>query len=310
MGNLDHLRDQIFTDGIDPDLMVNAGEGGLSNDQILALRRPFALGQHEWHNYFNICYLKEQAINDRLTQVLGSQWQKVVTERMYMPAQEPSVKIGEIDVFLSQAYPQGYEMYELRGKVMVRAKTDHQAQEPPPALDGILAEEFNFDLPTGNGNNRQPNGREVRFDVPIVMTFGYIEYNGVRRDSVGGDVLLSLGKEYNTRLMNTYKGSDTDLLKRCARYWGVGLYLTQLSAAGFPVKDNESLRRFLHDQYPNDYRFLPPKEAAATLFQSLHSKCPDVYKTGQDVVEALSRNSLTMNPDRYYAIEAKLLENG
>lgn len=308
MGNLDHLRDQIFTDGIDPDLMVKTGEGGLSSDQVLALRRPFSISQHEWHKYFEICYLKEQAINDRLTQVLGGSWQKIVTERVYMPAQEPSVKIGEIDVFLSQAYPQGYEMFGKGTKVMVKAKAAQQQQQPPAPELANLTEEFGFDLPTGATRfDSSTNEREVRFDVPIVLTFGYIEYNGIRRDSVGGDVLLNLGKEYNARLMNTYKGSDTDLLKRCARYWGVGLYLTQLSAATTKVVNDDTLRTFLHEQYPDDKRYGSAKDAAGALFESLHRQQPEKYTKGSDVVAALTAKGIKMDADNYYAIERRLL---
>ena len=215
-------------------------------------------------------------------------------------------------MFLSQAYPQGYELFGQGVKVMVKARGEAQPQRQPSPIGELagLTEEFGFDLPMGGSSNSSggASAREVRFDVPIVMTFGYIEYNRVRRDSVGGDVLLNLGKEYNARLLNTYKGSDTDLLKRCARYWGVGLYLTQLSAAEVKVINDDTLRQFLRQQYPEDRRFLSLAEAARALFDSLHGQQPERYPNGASVMEALKARGLTMNPDYFYSIEHRLLE--
>lgn len=249
--------------------------------------------------------------------MLGGNWSKVVTERLYIPPGEPTVKIGEIDVPLSRAYPHGYEMIPGAGgkKVMAKGLPRPQAQPSGSSLDEIAemisqpTEESLFELPVGTtpaGNSAEQ--REIQFDVPIVLTFGYIEYRGVRRDSVGGDMLLSLGKEFGARVMNTYKGSDTDMFKRCARYWGVGLYLTQLSTASVKVVDDATLCRFLNERYPNDKRFMTPNNAMKHLFASM--KEAGRVETGAELRNMLEDRGIVFTTDRYYEIERMLLEDG
>jgi len=168
----------------------------------LIMRRlyaPFPVKSHEWHPYFGFVYLKEEALNLRLTEVLGPfGWDVVVTERQFVPEGSPTVEMKV-----------GNAKYHV----------------PLDNYPGVWRGE--------DGKYLDPNNTEIKvvFDIPIVMVHGYMTIRcgaqAATRHSTGGDVLTDLGKERGARLLNTYKSSTTDLFKNLARRHGVGLYLTE-----------------------------------------------------------------------------------
>lgn len=168
------------------------------------LRVPFPASAHAMHNYFKFIYLEERPIVDRLTDVLGPiGWDLVVRDYEFIEEGVPVIKApGTKDTY-------------------------------------ILADNYPGELVGANGHwavGGEPV--DVVYDIPVVMCYGYMTiriydertgtYIESRRESVGGDALLALGKERGTRRLNTTKGALTDLLKRTARLHGVGQYLTSL----------------------------------------------------------------------------------
>lgn len=171
-----------------------------SNEALARLMFPFRADEHDWHPYFGFVYLREEAINRRLNEVFGvCGWSKVVTNVEWIPEGVPVVKLGKRQSVLLDQYP---------GQVVAEGGNYYE----------LIGEERRL--------------LDVVFDIPACMTYGYIEATldgqTARRYTVGGDVLTDLGKERGAQTMNTRKASDTDLLKRGARQFGVGLYLTEV----------------------------------------------------------------------------------
>lgn len=162
----------------------------LSEQHIEALYIPFSVSEHYFHNYWNFCYLKEEAINLRLTRVVGLNWSKRVTKQEWFSA--------------------GPDVVNRDGALVTL---------PPPDL--ALGDDGEF-LQT------QQRPRNVIHDKPLALVHGYVEICGIRRYEVGGDVDVNLGREPNTRRPNTTKAAYTDFLKRASRQFGIGLYLTEL----------------------------------------------------------------------------------
>ncbi len=214
-----------------------------ATQEQLVQRRLYAVfpaDQHEFHPYFDFCYLKEEAINTRLTDVLGPfGWDKVVVKRQYIPAGEPVIEI---------------EVPNPNGKGKQKA---HYLLSNYPGE--VITEDGGYFAVTRDDAHQITNRRELKVvqDIPVVMSHGYMTIrhtvDGVLREatrwSTGGDVLTDMGKERGARLLNTYKGADTDLLKRCARQFGVGLYLTQLSTANPKVKNLKDLENWIRAHY-------------------------------------------------------------
>jgi hypothetical protein len=202
------------------------------NEAKAQLYAPFAANQHEQHKFFKFWYLKEEAINKRLTDVFGiGGWDKTILGQQFIPEGEPVVQMGRESVLLSN-YPGKWE--EIDGDFY--AITGEEVKGKRPKL-------------------------KVVFDIPVILTHGFMTTRIVvdgkvvesAHHSIGGDVLTSLGKERGAQLMNTYKASDTDLLKRTARQVGVGLYLTQLSALSEEdkkkVESADGLGKWIFDTY-------------------------------------------------------------
>lgn len=235
------------------------------------LMAPFPLGSHAIHAYHKFVYLKEFAISTRLTTVLGvGNWSKKIVSVQHFPAGPPYIK---------------------RGSDFVPAT--------PTSTDGELA--------------TMPQG--VQYDKPSVVVIGemtvrFPDGTEATRSSVGGDSEVALGKEPATRLVNTIKAADTDLLKRLARQFGVGLYLTELSTASVPVNSIETLRIWLNERYPDDIRFWQINDASEFLLQRLSGAFPDVYPDPESIIAI--KNELEMPSgqgflDNFYRIEAGLV---
>jgi hypothetical protein len=245
---------------------------GLSIAQVDALYKPFSITEHEFHPYFNFVYLKEQAINKRLTEVFGNNWSFVPERYDWFEAGESCVKVAGNLMELSKA--------ELSGLISKNPDTG----------------KYNF------------NELEVVHDIPASIAHGKLTVNGVTRGGIGGDVDVSLGKEPNQRKINTIKASYTDLLKRLARMWGVGLYLTQV---GKSVKDANSLRARLHEMFPDDMRFFAPAESAQVLIDSLGAKYPNVYENTEAVKTVMTKLRIPGGQyviDNWYKVESALIE--
>ncbi len=244
-------------------------------DLIAQLYVPFAAEDHEVHPYHNFIYLKEEAINTRLTSVFGlAGWSKVVTEHQWLPTGEPCVMIAKEPIPLSwyEGRP-GYRIdhstasvYKENTVVAGRIIEDDAitvSKEDVTTTDLVennvtmvqmanalqriplsaVDKKYKIDYLTGGiFSETSTLVGKIKYDIPVALTYGYLEVNytfqpaplqpfitrKAQYHSVGADVLTDLGKEIGTKTMNTYKASDTDLLKRLARQVGVGLYLTGL----------------------------------------------------------------------------------
>lgn len=208
-------------------------------EALALLYRPFSASDHAFHPYHKFCYIKEEAINERLTSVFGLGWSKVILKQEYIPAGVPVVDVGG-GVLLS-------DYSNLTGNQIIPTAKGWSEVVIGQNENGEEVEKF------------QP--LKVIDDIPVVLTHGYIEahfpvtdihgnigYKAARRDSVGADVLTNLGKEPGAKLMNTYKASDTDLLKRCGRQFGIGLYLTELPKDE-KIETKEALKGWLKREY-------------------------------------------------------------
>lgn len=155
------------------------------------LRAPFHQDEHEVHERFNLIYLREPAINDRLTRVLG----------------------------------QANWSFTLLGEPVIH----------------------------GEGSDMPSVTQQAR----LSMRFERIDGSTVEThyDNVGGDVLLSLGKTLNEKLMNTVKAAATDAFKRCAASGGVGLYLKTIGDTKI-----DGLTRWMTD----NLGYIPDLRAAKT----------------------------------------------
>jgi hypothetical protein len=237
---------------------MNTGTATTPDVLMKRLYAPFPAPDHEWHAYFGFVYLKEEAINTRLTCVLGPLgWDKFVTEYHYIPAGEPVIEIKSGNAkahLLLSAHPgeivsQGEQYYAV-------ARDEH----------GEIADRKEL---------------KVVYDIPVVMARGYMTVRcgeaSATRWSIGGDVLTDLGKERGARLLNTYKAADTDLLKRLARQFGVGLYLTEAKGV---TKD--TLAQWLRDNYgPTTV-----KEAKQMLVAALKDQYTDPKTLGEKIRSA------------------------
>ena len=155
------------------------------------LRAPFHLDEHEEHERFNLIYLREPAINDRLTRVMGqSNWS-----------------------------------FQLLGEPKIH----------------------------GEGSDMPSVTQQARLTLRFTYPDG--SFTETSYDNVGGDVLLSLGKTLNEKLMNTVKAAATDAFKRCAASAGVGLYLKNIG----DTKIND-----LTSWMSNNLGYIPDIRAAKT----------------------------------------------
>lgn len=161
------------------------------------LRAPFMPSEHYEHSFFNFIYIREPAIDDRLTRVLGlGNWGfEIVGEPKFVAEGEPVVMrdSGKKDKYNNVIFN----------------------SIPLSILEGV-----------------NPTEETIVYDIPCVMVHGRLSINlgsgWTSFDNYGGDALLNLGKERGTQIMNTYKGAATDALKRVVRRVGMGLYLSGL----------------------------------------------------------------------------------
>lgn len=160
------------------------------------LRAPFMPNEHYEHSFFDFIYIREPAIDDRLTRVLGlGNWSfEIVGEPKFIPEGEP-----------------------------VAMKDSGQKDKYQKTIYNAIPVSL---LPEGADISQE----HIVYDIPAVMVHGRLGINLGNHwtyfDNYGGDALLNLGKERGTQLMNTYKGAATDALKRVVRRVGMGLYLS------------------------------------------------------------------------------------
>jgi hypothetical protein len=238
------------------------------------LYRPFVAEDHEFHPFHKFCYLKEEAISTRLTSVLGiAGWSKIIEQRQEIPAGVPVVKFGKdnkTEVLLSN-YP---------GKVVAREGRYYEVLQGTRKVNKAVLDDKGIPVKDGDKVRMEQVEEDyddevelsVVFDVPCVLVHGYMSIRDPQtgaeaiRYTTGGDVLTSLGKEYNNQLMNTYKSADTDFLKRGARMFGVGLYITEL-----PKKDKiesvEALEKWLEREYGVKPVSVAKREVASDLYE-------------------------------------------
>lgn len=118
-----------------------------------------------------------------------------------------------------------------------------------------------------------------------VVAWGSLVINGVERTAMGGDSEISLGKENSMdRLIFTIKAAHTDLLKRAARMWGVGLYLTELDN----VKNLKALEPWLKKRYPGNPIYMQSGQAGGLMYEYLNSRYPEVYQSPANIKLAMS----------------------
>lgn len=151
-------------------------------------------------------------------------------------------------------------------------------------------------------------------DSPIVLMYGGIAVRSsdgewVSQDTVGGADLGDLGKEPAIKYVNTVKTAEVDLLKRSARQWGVGLYLTQLSEDDHDPKNVQELSRWLIAKFGQRPQLLDMASAAQRLQADMFDMYPDVYPNSTALLEVLKQLDLggpTFH-HRYYYVRQRLM---
>lgn len=222
-------------------------------EAINRLYAPFAPEEHEFHPFFKFAYLKEEAINRRLREVFGiAGWSKTfIGDPVYLPASEPVVE----EVFAG----------DKRARMLLSSFAEYTEVEYE---DGKVYQVTGVKEDGGKARKEL----KIVHDIPAVLYHGCLRINWhghvAEYHAVGGDVLTDLGKEPGTRLMNTYKAADTDLLKRLARHIGVGLYLTEIKTAGYKIENEADLTKWLRETYG----VMPLRDCKAALMEAFKGR--------------------------------------
>jgi hypothetical protein len=275
---------------------------GITEGQMAELYKPFAITQYEQHSYHKFFYVKEEAINRRLTKVFGVDgWSLIDLKHEYIPPTEPQVKAGSTYIPLSQ-----FELEPLVAVLVSSEADDFVDQKISPDVPipiSVARTKYEEELSSGNAiiqvveelewekrhRINSMNGHEIVHPEGYFLITGGLKCGDGIRYGIGTSEVGNLGKG-DIRITNTAKGGYTDLLKRLARLWGIGLHLTELTKS---VKTIDDLRTWLHNRYPNDPRYMDEKVAKLQLVKDLEEEAPyfkgeDLKDSGQRVKDAMT----------------------
>lgn len=269
----------------------------LLQEPDLDLYAPFGVQEHNFHDYHKFVYLKEEAISKRLTSFAGLSWGMVIKGFEYFEPQPDMIKVGQSMIPVDQLQAIADEKYE---------KAVRRYLEKVNSENGQPVEE---EYPTAPADVREAQSGKIIYDLPMGIVWGTFYVNGEGRDFLAGDTEVSLGKEPNTRKLNTLKAAYTDAMKRGSRMFGVGAYLTEVGSAKTRVADYRTLKKWLAERYPNDPRFWEIEKAKEGLMEEMNAFYPSIYKSREDVGTALiNMRILSFDQDNYYDIRKSLIK--